>query len=57
MALTGTLVAVGAGLAAIVPSQGFHCWYLCHAVFLLPVFGDGRSVIVGARAWSARIVL
>lgn len=49
VALLGPLVcvAIGIGLALAVPDLQLQWWYLGHAVFLLPVFGDGRSLIKG----------
>ncbi|MER7446870.1 hypothetical protein [Microbacterium sp. NPDC097977] len=41
----GICVAVGAALLLLAPQSHLHLWYLAHAVFLVPVFGDGRTVL------------
>ena len=43
--------AVGLGLWVGTPHLALHWWFLAHLVFLLPVFGDGRSLLIGVRAW------
>lgn len=50
-------LAAGAALLIFVPVWGLHWWYLGHVMFLLPVFGDGKSILVGARSWSRRVTL
>ncbi len=44
----GTTAAVGLVLWVAVPQAGLHWWFLAHLLFLLPVFGDGRSLLIGA---------
>lgn len=51
-----TCVAVGALLWGLAPQLLVHVWYLGHAVFLTPVFPDGRIMIVAARCWNRVIV-
>ncbi len=48
-ALAGPLLAVGVGigLTLVVPASGLQYWFLGHAVFLTPVFGDGRALLAG----------
>lgn len=41
----GAVVAAGLVLRMTVPQLGLHWWFLAHLVFLLPVFGDGRSLL------------
>lgn len=50
-------IAIGLVLWVTVPQLLLHVWYLGHAVFLLPVFGDGRAMVASARRWNERIVL
>lgn len=59
VAAAGPLIAAGLGvvLMMVVPSLGLHLWYLGHVVFLLPVFGDGKSVVVGLRSWGRRLTI
>lgn len=52
-----TACAMGVALNAVLPASGLHWWYLGHSVFLLPVFGDGKSVLVGLRTWSRLVAL
>lgn len=40
----------GLVLWAAAPRAGLHWWFLAHLVFLLPVFGDGRSLVLASRA-------
>jgi len=49
VALAGPLVcvAIGVGLTLTVPNLQLQWWYLAHAILLLPLFGDGRSLIKG----------
>jgi hypothetical protein len=51
----GSSCVVGAMLALLTPSSLLQCWFLLHAIFLLPFFGDGRGLILGIREW-ARLV-
>lgn len=48
-ALAGPLscMSIGVLLLLIVPDLQLHWWYLLHGAFLLPLFGDGRSLIKG----------
>lgn len=59
VAISGPGVSCVAGaLIALLASESFlQCWFLLHAVFLLPFFGDGRSLIVGIREWSRPVGL
>ncbi|WP_255771677.1 hypothetical protein [Pseudarthrobacter sulfonivorans] len=59
MALAGPVAAAAAGLVlwAAVPGLLLHWWFWPHLVFLAPLFGDGRSLVVGIRHWSARVPL
>ncbi|RIW43624.1 hypothetical protein D3H59_19755 [Micromonospora endophytica] len=41
-------IAVGTGLAVFAQDLGLHWWYLVHAIFLVPPFGDGAALL---RAW------
>jgi hypothetical protein len=41
----GACVVVGIALALALPESSVRWWYLAHAVFLLPVFGDGRALL------------
>lgn len=50
----GCAVAGGILLLAC-PHALLHVWFFAHAVFLLPVFGDGRALISGARRWDRRL--
>lgn len=50
-------IAIGVGLWLAVPHLFLHVWYLGHAIFLLPVFGDGRTLAASARRWNDRILL
>jgi len=51
----GSSCLLGAVLALLTPSSLLQCWFLLHAIFLLPFFGDGRSLILGIRE-RARLV-
>ncbi|KJQ53238.1 hypothetical protein [Microbacterium sp. SA39] len=53
-AASGPACCVGLGLLlwAIAPNLLLHPWHLLHAVFLTPVFHDGRIMIVSARSWN-----
>ncbi|MGO4474200.1 hypothetical protein [Arthrobacter sp. efr-133-TYG-120] len=48
---------VGALVALLAPGSFLQHWFLLHAVFLLPFFGDGRSLILGIRAWARPVGL
>lgn len=48
---------VGALIALLAPDSFLQHWFLVHAVFLLPFFGDGRSLIIGIREWSRPVDL
>ncbi|MEV8149173.1 hypothetical protein AB0O52_13675 [Arthrobacter sp. NPDC080073] len=48
---------VGALIALLAPGSFLQCWFLLHAVFLLPFFGDGRSLILGIRVWARPVSL
>jgi hypothetical protein len=45
----GACVLVGIALHAALPLAHLHWWYLLHAGFLLPIFGDGRAVVQAVR--------
>lgn len=49
--------AVGGVLKLILDDSALYLWYLLHLLFLLPMFGDGKSLIIGLRAWSTPISL
>ena len=51
----GAAAAVGLVLWAALPGAGLHGWFLVHLVFLLPVFGDGRSLVLGVRELPWRV--
>lgn len=53
VALAGPLSGVAAGmlLFTMAPASPLGLWYLGHALFLLPIFGDGRAVLSGLRHW------
>lgn len=46
----GSCVVAGIALLLLMPQAHLHPWFLAHAVFLLPVFGDGRAVMAVVRA-------
>ncbi|MFY1676939.1 MULTISPECIES: hypothetical protein [unclassified Streptomyces] len=52
VALAGPLscVVVGALLTITGVDRSLAWWYLAHAAFLLPFFGDGRALLGGLRA-------
>lgn len=45
----GTCLLIGSLLLVIDPFPGIAWCYLAHVVFLLPVFGDGRTALSSAR--------
>lgn len=49
VALAGPMlcVGIGIGIALTMPEVQLQWWYLAHAIFVLPLFGDGRSLIKG----------
>lgn len=51
----GGCAATGGILLLACPHALLHVWFFAHAVFLLPVFGDGRALISGARRWGRRM--
>lgn len=53
----GASCLVGTLIALLAPGSFLQHWFLLHAVFLLPFFGDGRSLILGARKWAHPIEL
>ena len=53
----GASCAVGAALVFLIPNSLLHLWFLFHAVFILPVFGDGRGLIEGIKYWSRPVAL
>ncbi|GGJ17510.1 hypothetical protein [Paenarthrobacter histidinolovorans] len=59
IALGGPLAACVAGvpLAAALPDQAFHWWFFLHSIFLLPPFGDGRSLVKGLLNWRRPLQL
>ncbi|WP_017197805.1 hypothetical protein [Arthrobacter sp. M2012083] len=59
IALAGPLGACVAGvpLALALPDQAFHWWFFLHSVFLLPLFGDGRSLVKGLATWRGSVQL
>ncbi|MEU8660349.1 hypothetical protein [Actinoplanes philippinensis] len=48
-ALAGPGVCGLAGLALLAGGSPLAWWYLAHLAFLLPVFGDGRSIVRAIR--------
>ncbi len=48
---------VGALIALLAPGSLLQYWFLLHAVFLLPFFGDGRSLLLGIREWARPVQL
>ncbi|MFS0912157.1 hypothetical protein AB3M89_10225 [Microbacterium sp. 179-I 3D2 NHS] len=54
-AVSGPLscVAIGAVLWMLVPQVHLHGWYLMHAIFLTPVFADGRVALRSLRHWRS----
>jgi|GEM_PF-3274505 len=53
----GCCVAIGLLLWACAPDSMLHVWYLAHAVFLTPLFNDGRALIRSSRRWNTRLQL
>ncbi|MDO5634591.1 MAG: hypothetical protein Q4G34_06945 [Micrococcus sp.] len=45
----GLCVLVGTVIALASPLWGIQVWYLLHAVFVLPCFGDGRAILTVLR--------
>lgn len=56
VALAGPVAAATVGLLLWVslPQPGLHWWFLAHLLFLLPVFGDGRSLLLGLLRGAQR---
>lgn len=52
----GACIAVGTALSAFAPALHLHWWHLAHAVFLVPIFNDGRTLcsVILARGAAAR---
>lgn len=48
----GCCVVIGVVLWLTLPQLLLHVWYLAQAVFLTPVFSDGRTLLRGIGAWS-----
>ncbi|MCD4852081.1 hypothetical protein LN996_14785 [Arthrobacter sp. AK01] len=59
IALAGPLAACVAGVpvALALPDYALHWWFFLHAIFLLPLFGDGRSLVKGLLAWRRQVHL
>lgn len=59
IALAGPLAACVAGipLALALPEYALHWWFFLHCIFLLPLFGDGRSLVKGLLAWRGQLQL
>jgi hypothetical protein len=55
VALAGPLACVAVGVALWMTDldRSLAWWYLGHAIFLLPLFGDGRSLFSGLRGRGA----
>lgn len=53
VAVAGPLSCVLAGAVLWVSAldRTLAWWYLAHGVFVLPIFGDGRSLVRGLSAW------
>jgi hypothetical protein len=51
----GSSCLLGAVLALLTPGSLLQYWFLLHAIFVLPFFGDGRCLVLGIREW-ARLV-
>ncbi|MEZ2389888.1 hypothetical protein AB6813_10120 [bacterium RCC_150] len=49
--------AAGVAIALLSPDSFLQYWFLLHGMFLLPFFGDGRSLIIGLRNRSRLISL
>lgn len=50
-------IAAGIALVLFAPHLHLHVWYFAHAIFLTPVFNDGRVLVKAARAWRRRLLL
>ena len=52
--LSGPLADASLGFAlwCVMPGSGLHFWFIGHLVFVLPLFGDGRAIVSGARRWA-----
>ncbi|WP_158864863.1 hypothetical protein [Leifsonia sp. AG29] len=59
VAVAGPIAALSTGIAiwALIPSSGIQYWYWAHALFLLPIFSDGKAIIGGISRWSETIEL
>jgi hypothetical protein len=53
----GASCSVGALIALLTPSSLLQYWFLLHAFFLLPFFGDGRGLRLGIREWTRLVGL
>ncbi|MDQ0029346.1 hypothetical protein [Arthrobacter bambusae] len=53
----GASCLVGVLITLLAPGSLLQYWFLLHAVFLLPFFGDGHSLILGIREWSRPVGL
>jgi hypothetical protein len=53
VAIAGPLSCVVVGSALWISRPSLAWWYLAHGIFLLPFFGDGRSLIAGLRGRGA----
>lgn len=51
----GASCLVGGLTALLIPGSTLQYWFLLHAIFLLPFFGDGRGFLFGIRR-RARLV-
>lgn len=49
----GICIVLGLALSLLPSTWGVQVWFLLHAVFLLPCFGDGRAILASLRAGSA----
>jgi hypothetical protein len=56
VAIAGPFACVAVGLALWTTDLGssLRWWYLAHGIFLLPIFGDGRSLCRGLRGHGLR---
>ena len=59
ISLAGPSASAAAGclLFAAAPGLWLHWWFWLHLAFLAPLFGDGRSLIIGVRHWSTSLRL
>ncbi|MFC8041308.1 hypothetical protein ACFUOZ_18310 [Paenarthrobacter sp. NPDC057355] len=59
IALAGPMAACLAGVpvALLLPDYALHWWFFLHAIFLLPLFGDGRSLVKGLLTWRGQVQL